>query len=251
MPLTVKQQFEANPQLMADLQQQGQGFLNQANQFGQQAGGVAGNLANWNAQNPYQYQQNAALNQMAGGGFNADALAAFGNQFNPNTGSQYGGGGQPPTGGGGQQQGGGAWPALPTQPPPPPSQQVEIGMGAGADQRFNPQQGSGGIPPNIGAPMAPGAGGGGLQAFQPDPSVSAQAAASGFSGGFNPYAGGQPQAGGGQPLHGKKAVAGRADMVHGEEFPIHRPAAIKRSNHRRMVEVRAVSRAVEQLIHSA
>jgi hypothetical protein len=118
--------------------------MSQVNPWGQQAGNVAGNLANWNAQNPFQFQQNYALNQMAGGGFNADQLQAFQNQFNPNT-------GQP---GGGQPQAGGGWPNLPTQPPPPPSPQVQIGMGNGAGG-FPPNPG-GGIPPTIGAPMAPG-----------------------------------------------------------------------------------------------
>lgn len=148
-------QNQTRPSLQ-NLNQQGQQFLGQVNQFGQQAGDVAGNLAQWNAQNPYQNQTNAAFNQLGTGGFNADALQAFGNQFNPNTGSQYGGGQPPPPGGG--------IPQLPTQGAPPPSQQVDIGLGNGAGAYPpNPQQG-GGIPPNIGTPFAPGAGGGGLAA---------------------------------------------------------------------------------------
>ncbi len=182
-PPTVNQQFAANPQLLANLQQQGQGWLNQAGQMGQQAGGVAGNLANWNAQNPFQMQQNWALNNMAGGGFSQNQLQAFQQANNPNTGT--GGGGAPPGGGG-------AWPVLPTQQP---SQQVDIGMGAGADQRFNPA--GGGIPPNIGAPMAPGGGGGGLPTYQgPGPGGSgggAMGPGPGFAGGGQPQ---QPSGGG-------------------------------------------------------
>ncbi len=204
-------------QSLRNLNQTGQDWMGQVNQFGQQAGNVAGNLANWDAQNPYQNQTNAAFNQLGGGGFNADALAAFGNQFNPNTGSQYGGG-QP------QQPPGSGMPQLPTQGAPPPSQQVDIGMGQGADQRFNPQQG-GGMPPNIGAPMAPGAGGntsvpagamGGMDWNALDPGITAQAASGAFTnnplnptggqmgglGGTPPGGGQPPPVGGAQPQAG-------------------------------------------------
>ncbi len=175
------EQFANNPELMGNLQQQGQGFLDQFGQMGQQAGGVANTLANWNAQNPWAGQQQDAFNQMGSGGFNAGALQQFQNQFNPNTGT--GGAGIPPN------IGTPSFPGSPTQQPGQPSQQVEIGMGQAADQRFNPVGGVGPPPATGGAPFAPGVG--------PQAGIAAGAPPSGPTTGVD----GQPQQqfGGGQP----------------------------------------------------
>lgn len=226
-PVHVDQQIAQNPTLLGNLQQQGQGWLNQAGQYGQQMGDVAGGLANWNAQNPFMQQQQSALNQMAGGGFNPQQLQDFQNMFNPNTG-QPGGGAPPPgmpyapgAGGGGLPgyQGGGGQPggtqtggfnpyAGGGQPQPQPG-------GMGGMQDYLQQQQGGGAPG--GMPFAPGAGSS-LQGLQTDPGVSAQAAAGGFlsagqggqalpqaGGGYDPYSNfgrgrtQQPQQGGGAP----------------------------------------------------
>ena len=138
-------QFDLNPAIMGNLQQQGQDWLNQFGQAGQNMGNIAGNLGNWNTQNPYQGQLGAALNQMAGGGFNQDWLSQFQAANNPNNqgygGGNYGGGGTP------------GWQNLPTQSAPPPSPQTNIGFGNGNTGQY--PQNPGGSPPS-GMPFAPG-----------------------------------------------------------------------------------------------